>query len=339
MSAYSFKKSFILLLLILFFNRIYANGDIRIRNNPPDSVYKDLVITKDSLDGFCIAANGASVPLLISSADYPGVIRAFRDLQKDIGTVTRTSPRFFTDTIPHERKILIAGTIGSPILDKLVNSGLLVNDVKGKWETFTIQIVQNPFPGVDEALVIAGSDKRGTIYGIYELSKKIGVSPWYWWADVTPEHRDVLCVKKGIYSNGTPSVKYRGIFLNDEAPDLTNWVYAKFGTVPPSNQPPIPMDIANYNHEFYSRVFELILRLKGNYLWPAMWNNAFNEDDSLNARLADEYGIVMGTSHQEPMLRAQKEWDRRYKSTLGSWNYMKHGDTLRQFWREGIRTE
>ncbi len=100
---------------------------------------------------------------------------------------------------------------------------------------------------------------------------------------------------------------------------------------------PFRTDVANYNHEFYSRVFELILRLKGNYLWPAMWNNAFNEDDSLNARLADEYGIVMGTSHQEPMLRAQKEWDRRYQSTLGSWNYVKHGDTLRQFWREGIR--
>ncbi len=283
--SYSFKINFTSPFVDPFHQQIYCKRRYSKTKYPQDPVSKDLVITTDTLDGFCISATGKSVPLLISSADFPGVIKAFSDLQKDIGSwLPGQVPVFYKDTIPHERKILIAGTIGSPILDKLVNSGLLVNDIKGKWETFTIQIVQNPFPGVDEALVIAGSDKRGTIYGIYELSKKIGVSPWYWWADVTPEHRDVLCVKKGIYSNGTPSVKYRGIFLNDEAPDLTNWVYAKFGTVPPSNQPPIPMDIANYNHEFYSRVFELILRLKGNYLWPAMWNNAFNEDDSLNAR-------------------------------------------------------
>jgi hypothetical protein len=106
---------------------------------------------------------------------------------------------------------------------------------------------------------------------------------------------------------------------------------------PLSANPPVPAGVANYGHEFYSRIFELLLRLKGNYLWPAMWNNAFNEDDSLNAALADEYGIVMGNSHQEPMLRAQKEWDRRYISTLGNWNWTRHSDTLAKFWREGIR--
>ena len=134
-----------------------------------------------------------------------------------------------------------------------------------------------------------------------------------------------------------PAVKYRGIFLNDEAPDLTNWVRAKFGDVAPSQNPPIPPGVANYGHEFYARVFELMLRLRANYLWPAMWNNAFNEDDPENARLADEYGIVMGTSHQEPMLRAQKEWDRRYLPTLGHWNYATQPDVLEEFWREGIR--
>ncbi len=323
--------------MILFISSSHASGGMHSLKDPLDSTSKEPVITNDTADGFCISASGKSVPMIISSTEYPGVIRAFRDLQVDIDAIASAKPRFLLDTLPSERKILIAGTIGSPIIDKLVNSGLLIDDIKGKWETYRIQIIKNPFPGVDEALVIAGSDKRGTIYGIYELSKKMGVSPWYWWADVKPEHRDVICVKKGIYSDGPPSVKYRGIFLNDEAPDLTNWIYAKFGTVTTGDHPPIPNGIANYNHEFYSRVFELILRLKGNYLWPAMWNNAFNEDDSLNARLADEYGIVMGTSHQEPMLRAQKEWDRRYQSTLGSWNYVKHGDTLRQFWREGIR--
>jgi hypothetical protein len=111
----------------------------------------------------------------------------------------------------------------------------------------------------------------------------------------------------------------------------------RFGAVPVKTDPPVPPSVANYNSQFYSRIFEVILRMKGNYLWPAMWNNAFNEDDPDNARLADEYGIIMGTSHQEPMLRAQKEWDRRYQKLLGSWNYYKNPDVLRDFWRQGIR--
>ena len=119
-------------------------------------------------------------------------------------------------------------------------------------------------------------------------------------------------------------MKYRGIFLNDEYPALTRWVSYKYGDVTPSVNPPVPPGVANYGSEFYSRIFELLLRLKANYLWPAMWNNAFNEDDLRNAGLADEYGIVMGTSHQEPMIRAQKEWDRRYQNTLGSWSWTHH---------------
>ena len=137
-------------------------------------------------------------------------------------------------------------------------------------------------------------------------------------------------MKPGKYVQGPPAVKYRGIFLNDEAPDLSNWIYSKYGTVAVSTNPPIPPGIANYGRGFYTNLFELILRLKGNYLWPAMWNNAFNEDDPENPRLADEYGIVMGTSHQEPMLRAQKEWDRRYQKTLGSWNYAKNPGRARK---------
>ena len=176
--------------------------------------------------------------------------------------------------------------------------------------------------------MIAGSDSRGTIFGIYEVSEQIGVSPWYWWADVPPRHHDALFVKAGKYQQGAPSVKYRGIFINDESPDLSGWVAEKFGSLAGLN------NVANYDSRFYAHIFEVILRLKGNYLWPAMWNNAFNEDDPNNARLADEYGIVMGTSHQEPMLRAQKEWDRRHPQ---SWNYFTDAATLQNFWREGIK--
>ena len=162
--------------------------------------------------------------------------------------------------------------------------------------------------GVENALVIIGSDKRGTIYGIYDLSEQMGVSPWYWWGDVPVQKKTNVYVKAGKYQQGEPSVKYRGIFLNDEAPDLSNWVSEKFGKVQKEG---VPNNTANYGRAFYTRLFELMLRVRANYLWPAMWNNAFNEDDTENARLADLYGIVMGTSHQEPMLRAQKEWDPR----------------------------
>jgi hypothetical protein len=291
-----------------------------------------------SSGSFTISSGWRSSQMLISEKDDQGVIRAFRDLEADIKKVTGILPVLSINKIPRHSEVIIAGTIGkSPLIEDLVKSGKIrVDDISGKWESFIIQVVDKPFPGIEKGLVIAGSDKRGTIYGIYEISGKIGISPWYWWADVPARKSKDLFVSPGRAVSGEPSVKYRGIFLNDEAPDLTNWVAWKYGMVKVSSKPPVPPGVANYGHEFYSRIFELLLRLKANYLWPAMWNNAFNEDDSLNAALANTYGIVMGTSHQEPMLRAQKEWDRRYLKTLGSWNWTKHSDTLAKFWREGI---
>jgi hypothetical protein len=287
---------------------------------------------------FAVFSGSSSASLVISEKDYPGVLRAFKDLQSDIKSVSGTLPVLSFKRL-RSHSVIIAGTIGkSPLIDDLISrKKITVNDILGKWESFVIQVVDKPFPGTEKGLVIAGSDKRGTIYGIYEISEKIGVSPWHWWADVPVRKSSDLFVSPGRFVYGEPSVKYRGIFLNDEAPALTNWVAWKYGMVPVSAKPPVPSGVANYGHEFYSRIFELLLRLKANYLWPAMWNNAFNEDDSLNAELADEYGIVMGNSHQEPMLRAQKEWDRRYGKTLGSWNWTKHSDTLAKFWRDGIK--
>lgn len=133
-------------------------------------------------------------------------------------------------------------------------------------------VVPAPLKGMEEALVIAGSDKRGTIYGIYELSEQIGVSPWYDWADVPVVPQQNLSIVRGSYTAGEPAVKYRGIFLNDEAPCLTGWVKHTYGT--------------NYgDHRFYARVFELILRLRGNFMWPAMWGWSFYADDPETARL------------------------------------------------------
>jgi hypothetical protein len=288
---------------------------------------------------FPVVRGNEAAALYVDAKDWPGVIRAVKDLQADIARVTNRQAALSHDASALVGNAILVGTLGrSPVIDGLAKAGKIdVGAVVGRWESFVLQVVADPLPNLSHALVIAGSDKRGTIYGIYDLSEQMGVSPWYWWGDVPTAHKDALYVKPGHYLQGPPSVRYRGIFLNDEAPDLTGWVRERYGTIPPQTDPPIPENVANYNSEFYARIFEVILRLKGNYLWPAMWNNAFNEDDPKNPRLADEYGIVMGTSHQEPMLRAQKEWDRRYKKNLGSWNYYRHPDVLQAFWREGVR--
>jgi hypothetical protein len=289
-------------------------------------------------DSFPIVEKGVASNLFVDTNDFAGVIRAAGDLQADINRVTGLSPAVSHTSKHPGDNVILAGTIGkNEIIDRLIREKKIdVSEIAGKWEAFLIQVVPEPIPGVARALVICGSDKRGTIYGIYDLSEQIGVSPWYFWADVPPTHHDEVFVKAGKFVQGSPTVKYRGIFLNDEAPDLSNWIGMKYGTVPIGTNPPVPPGVANYGRGFYTNLFELILRLKGNYLWPAMWNNAFNEDDTNNPVLADEYGIVMGNSHQEPMLRAQKEWDRRYQKMLGSWNYARHPDVVSNFWREGI---
>lgn len=258
--------------------------------------------------------------LWFDSNDHQGVIRAIGDLQLDIERVTNRRPQM-TSSRPAEEHTVIIGTIGkSQLIDELISAGKLDGSgLSGKWESFVIVTVTHPVPDVEQALVIAGSDKRGTIYGIYELSEQIGVSPWYWWADVPIPRKDALYVKPGTYFSGEPKVKYRGIFINDEAPALRNWAKEKFG---------------GFNHKFYAKVFELLLRNKANYLWPAMWiPTAFFDDDPENQRLADEYGIVMSTSHHEPMMRAHDEWNRYGE---GAWNYRTNKETLQQFWRRGI---
>src|SRR5678816_1097120 len=326
----SFERSDLMTLSLV---GLFLASTLALGQSPTDSTY---VVNQPARDRFALFASGSPAPLFASARDYPGVIRAVRDLEADIGRVTATYPAVSTDSLPRARQIVIVGTLGkNDVIDRLVRENKLdVRGVGGRWETFLTQVVEKPMPGVDRALVIAGSDKRGTIYGIYDLSEQIGVSPWYWWSDVAPEHKDELFIKPGKYQQGEPSVKYRGIFFNDEKPDLDYWVRAKFGEHPTPGGG--AGTVANFNGKFYTKVFELILRLKGNYLWPAMWNNAFAEDDPDNPRLADEYGIVMGTSHQEPMMRAQKEWDWHLRQQYGNWNFATQEDAMTKFWREGV---
>lgn len=271
--------------------------------------------------GFPLSVSGNSTSIVVSEADYPGVIRIARYFQDDVKKVTGVEPEVVLGTIPKSGEIVVVGTIGKSLLiDQLVKKGKInVSDIKRKWETSLIQVVEKPFPGVKRALVVAGSDKRGTIFGMFELSRQMGISPWYWWSDVPVQPHSAVYVNAGRFVFGEPKVKYRGIFLNDEEPALGRWAVEKYG---------------GFNHQMYEKVFELILRLKGNYLWPAMWWASFNSNDPMNPELADEMGIVMGTTHHEPMMRAHAEW-KPYGG--GDWNYETNPEQLRKFWTEGIQ--
>ncbi len=253
------------------------------------------------------------VSIYMDANDCRGVSYAVNALVKDIKKVSGGK----AEITSYAKSKIIIGTIGhSAAIDQLVKQKRInANLLKGKREKFIITVV-------DGQLVIAGSDRRGTIYGIYELSQQMGVSPWYDWADVPVEHHDSIFVNKGVYTDGEPAVRYRGIFLNDEAPCLTSWVKNTYGT-------------GYGDHRFYQRVFELVLRLRGNMMWPAMWGWAFYADDPENEKTADEMGIVMGTSHHEPMARNHQEYARNRKG-WGAWNYQKNKEGLQKFFREGI---
>ena len=223
-------------------------------------------ITNDAV-GFQWIQEKKSYPILIDNEEYKGVLRAITNLQTDAQTVTNVKPQITSSVT--EKRLLIIGSINrSNWIKRLIASGKIsANELKGKREKYILCTVKQPFEGVEEAVVIAGSDKRGTIYGIYELSSQMGVSPWYYWADVPVQHKNNISILPGSYTDGEPAIEYRGIFLNDEWPSLGNWAQKTFG---------------GFNSQFYEKVFELILRLKGNFMWPAMWASAFYDDDIQN---------------------------------------------------------
>mgnify|MGYP002622947158 CR=1 FL=1 len=255
-----------------------------------------------------------TVTISYDQSDAKAVAIAAKTLAADFARVTGKEARL--ENTPDAK--IIVGTIGkSSFINQLIKQKKLdASLLKDKREKFIITII-------DGQMVIAGSDRRGTVYGIYELSEQMGVSPWYYWADVPVEHHDHIYINKGIYTDGEPAVEFRGIFLNDEAPCLTSWVGNTFGT--------------NYgDHRFYEKVFELILRLRGNMMWPAMWMWAFYADDPQNPKTADDMGVIMGTSHHEPMARNHQEYA-RHRAEWGPWNYQKNQQKLDQFFREGIQ--
>jgi hypothetical protein len=269
--------------------------------------------------------------ILIDEQDYPTVKLCAGLFRDDVERVTGYKPSLITNqtgTIPY---CLIIGSIeSSQIIKKLIASGKInVSGVKGQWESCLTQTVDNPLPGIAKALVMAGSDRRGTAYGIFELSKQIGVSPWYFFADVPPVKKGELSVKAGTYILKSPSVKYRGIFINDEMWGLRPWALHTFA----------PQEGLGIGPTTYSKIFELLLRLKANLLWPAMHQQTrpFNQYEQ-NKVVADEYAIIMGSSHIEPMLRnniAGAEWDTEFPGE--AWDYVKNRDHIYKYWEDRVK--
>ena len=297
---------------------------------------KDPLITEQKAGYFTIAAKDSAASLYLDAKgeDYDGLSLIAASVAKDISLVTKEKAKanVITKTESLKEYAIIAGSIGNnAIIDSLIEQGKVdASQIKGKREVYRIQVVENPVANVKKAIVVIGSDKRGTIYGLYHISEKMGVSPWVYWGDATPVAKDVVQIpeKELTVTSKEPSVKYRGIFLNDEAPSLTSYAKKKFG---------------GYNQYFYENVYELILRCKGNYLWPAMWSNTFSEDGKgtnklANAELADKYGIVMGTSHHEPLCRAGVEWQNKYRQygTSNAWDFNTNETAITKFWEDGV---
>jgi hypothetical protein len=277
-------------------------------------------------DDFVLAGANIQPTIFVEPTDAPAVLRAADDLADDFARVTGTRPEIKKQFSTGEKIRVIIGTLGqSQTIDRLAAEGkLTTNGVAGEWESFVLQVVKNPVPGIECSLVIAGSDRRGTIYGIYQLSEMIGVSPWYWWADVPVQKKNQLALCGDIFKQGPPAVKYRGVFLNDEDWGLRPWAAKTF-------EP----ETGNIGPKTYAKIFELLLRLHANYLWPAMHPgtaafNSFPED----SKLADEYGIVMGSSHCEQMLRNNvSEWDEK---TFGAYNFVTNPDGVLKYWEQRV---
>ena len=283
------------------------------------------VCARDAQESFALIRQGQPAALLVDASADPAVRHVADSFAADLERVSGRLPQRLEQVQSAHGNLVIIGVLGhSPVVDELIRAGKIeANDLAGQWEAYRQIVVDHPFPNVARALVIVGADRRGAVYGTYDISEKIGVSPWYWFADVPVRRQANVFVTAGSRRD-QPRVKYRGFFINDEDPSFSSWAKKHFGGI---------------NHRMYAQVFELELRLKGNFLWPAMWApKAFNDDDPQNMVLADAMGIVMGTAHHEAMMRAQDEWHRNTDQgvTGGAWNYATNGANLRTFWRGGI---
>ena len=281
-------------------------------------------------DGFPLVSKSAA-DIIVDTEDHQ-VVQITADLfARDVRLVTSKTPHVKHHIDKTSKNVVVIGTIGrSAFIQQLIaNKKVDVTKIRGKWETALITTVSRPFAGVDSALVIAGSDRRGTAYGVFEISRTIGVSPWYWWADAAVRKKESVFINRDNYRHGPPSVKYRGIFINDEMWGLRPWAEKHFA----------PKEGKGIGPTTHKKIFELLLRLKANHLWPAMHRGTkpFNYYPE-NKKVADDYAIVMGSSHIEPMLRNNiggAEWDTEGK---GPWSYVQNKANIYKYWEDRIKT-
>jgi hypothetical protein len=283
------------------------------------------VCFEETHGSFALIRGGHPAAILVDDDADPAVRHVADAFAADLQRVSGRAALRVRTADEASGAVVVVGVLGhSAIIDGLVRAGkIAASDIAGQWEAYRQIVVEHPLPKVARGLVIIGADRRGAVYGAYDLSERSGVSPWYWFADVPVRQHANVFVTAGSHRD-QPKVRYRGFFINDEEPALGSWARQHFGGI---------------NAAMYEHVFELLLRLKGNYLWPAMWRpKAFNDDDPRNMVLADEMGVVMGTSHHEPMMRAHDEWHRHTEQgiTGGAWDYAKNAANLRKFWQGGI---
>lgn len=309
------RKSFLLLGCLLFMSLLYAGV-------PTNSLK---IVQKVQKNAFPIVDKNGVSPILTDDAEDEVIRLIATELAGDIELITGSRPALINNPQPATRLAIIAGTVGrSKYIDAMVQSGKLdVSKIQNQWESFKLQVIDSPISGIDQALVVAGSDNRGTIFGMFEISRLAGVSPWVWWADVNPSPAKALYATAGSITSGEPSVKYRGIFLNDEDWGLQPWAAKTFE--------PETRDIGP---KTYEKIFQLMYRLRANSIWPAMHEctQAFYQVPG-NNEMAQKYNIVVGTSHCEPMMRNNvAEWKHNHED----YNYFKKKDLVDQYWEERI---
>lgn len=283
-----------------------------------------LATAMNETNTFALRHDSAQTVIVYDSKDASVIEKSARLFGDDIKRVTGKTVSVGTKPAGN---CVVVGTLGqSALIDKWAAEGKLadIDSIRGKWECYTIQLLRDPQPGVKTALVIAGSDRRGAAYGLLSISELIGVSPWYWWADVPVAKKSAIILKVDKFTSRPPTVKYRGIFINDEDWGLANWAKNNF-------EPGVRI-----GPKTYDKVCELLLRLKANYLCPAMHgsSHAFNKFPE-NAQIADSYAIAMGSTHCEPLLfNNAVEWD---KKTMGEWDYTKNRDTINSVLRKRVK--
>ena len=291
------------------------------------------IVSKPQVGAFPLVDGTSATNIIVETENAEVVNIAAEALASDIHQITGIKPKVVHE-LPATSFLMIAGTLGnSPLIQQLVASKKLdISKIQHKWESFTIATINNPFPKIKQALVIVGSDRRGTAYGLFEISRLAGVSPWQWWADVHPKPRKVLYAINNNLTVGEPSVKYRGIFINDEDWGLNAWAKRKMDT-----------DIKDIGPNTYSHVFELLLRLRANMIWPAMHDstNAFWYYKQ-NPKVADKYGIVIGSTHCDMMLRSNTfEWGKNYaneyKQKPNEYRYDNNKAQIYQYWEDRIK--